>query len=541
MEISTMPPYLQYSMVELQHFTTRDKEIHIQLKVADYCLLVITTGKVSYAQQGHHILITGDSLILQQNKQLVFTNLAQQTTGYLLLFNETITDDKRYFASYHSQVTRVKPFQKQQNQLQVLRQKNTHMSLEQHMNYQITFLSLLQDVYLSYQHQHCIGDAIVDVKRTIQHIQQNYNKKFNVSALAQQANLSPRQYLRVFKKITNTTPIDYINHFKIYRAQERLLTTSETVHQIAERIGIKDINYFNKLFKQVVGCTPRQYRNKITNSEKIATLFYSGELLALNIKPIGDVEDSLHYLPTHNKGITPIGNKKCDIQKLQLLHPDIVITSDIMDVATQTHIAQFSPIITIPSDISPANRLLKIAQIIGKYTDAKQYMAEIEGEKRKIQAYYSERYFQQKAIVVKWDGTKLWYYAPRFFPVIYEVLCFVPATVTDVPSDALVKELTWQQLLLSDIDHIFLMVDNVKTVIQDLQPLMLQEEWMQLQAVKNQHISVVNSKIIATNVFAMQHQLTELLSNTEQHKEIFLGNLFDYINKNVKRHYVTGD
>ncbi|MCB0166075.1 MAG: helix-turn-helix transcriptional regulator, partial [Anaerolineae bacterium] len=65
---------------------------------------------------------------------------------------------------------------------------------------------------------------------------------------------------RVFKKKTGYAPIDYFIRLKIQKACELLETTDQQVSEIGHSLGYPDIYYFSRLFKKVVGLSPRQYR-----------------------------------------------------------------------------------------------------------------------------------------------------------------------------------------------------------------------------------------------------------------------------------------
>nr|WP_026326685.1 AraC family transcriptional regulator [Paenibacillus ginsengihumi] len=47
-----------------------------------------------------------------------------------------------------------------------------------------------------------------------------------------------------------------------YASLQYLRDTDDKIIAVAERVGIGDISYFNKLFKHYIGVTPREYRLK---------------------------------------------------------------------------------------------------------------------------------------------------------------------------------------------------------------------------------------------------------------------------------------
>lgn len=57
-----------------------------------------------------------------------------------------------------------------------------------------------------------------------------------------------------------TTPLRYLNEYRLQRAAELLHTTGEPVDAIARQCGFKQSSHFGKCFKAKTGQTPRAYR-----------------------------------------------------------------------------------------------------------------------------------------------------------------------------------------------------------------------------------------------------------------------------------------
>ena len=64
----------------------------------------------------------------------------------------------------------------------------------------------------------------------------------------------------VFKQIYGVPFQDYVNRKRMEKAKLLLLSTSMKNYEIAEEIGIEDVNYFITKFKKLWGITPKQFR-----------------------------------------------------------------------------------------------------------------------------------------------------------------------------------------------------------------------------------------------------------------------------------------
>ena len=62
--------------------------------------------------------------------------------------------------------------------------------------------------------------------------------------------------------MTGTTPVKYLLTYRIERAARKLLSTDESITQIAYDCGFNDLSYFIKTFKDIKKITPKNYRKK---------------------------------------------------------------------------------------------------------------------------------------------------------------------------------------------------------------------------------------------------------------------------------------
>ncbi|WP_062320478.1 response regulator [Halolactibacillus sp. JCM 19043] len=65
-----------------------------------------------------------------------------------------------------------------------------------------------------------------------------------------------------FKKETGLTLGDYLIQVKIYRAKVLLLTTTDKLYEISDRLGYRNPEYFSRVFKKETGLTPLQFRDQ---------------------------------------------------------------------------------------------------------------------------------------------------------------------------------------------------------------------------------------------------------------------------------------
>jgi transcriptional regulator GlxA family with amidase domain len=98
------------------------------------------------------------------------------------------------------------------------------------------------------------------------HLQEN----LTVEALAARACLCPRHFSRLFKKVFNCTPADFVEELRLSEARRRLLGLRATVESIAESVGFHSSDSFRRAFERRTGTTPTLFRRRATTEVRLA-------------------------------------------------------------------------------------------------------------------------------------------------------------------------------------------------------------------------------------------------------------------------------
>lgn len=117
-------------------------------------------------------------------------------------------------------------------------------------------------VYEKIRHDNSISSDIEDALR---YIAQNFALPITLDEVAAQVGLTPTYLSRKFKKFTGTTFKEYMNHIRIRQAKQMLLTTDDTITQIALSCGFNSSNYFKDCFRRVNGVSPSVFRKQSKN------------------------------------------------------------------------------------------------------------------------------------------------------------------------------------------------------------------------------------------------------------------------------------
>ena len=82
-----------------------------------------------------------------------------------------------------------------------------------------------------------------------------------LSNIAEIVNISERETLRCFKKITGESPIQYLLKYRLIRSASVLTEyPDKNISIVAEECGFDSPTYYTKKFKEFYLCSPREYR-----------------------------------------------------------------------------------------------------------------------------------------------------------------------------------------------------------------------------------------------------------------------------------------
>lgn len=104
------------------------------------------------------------------------------------------------------------------------------------------------------------------IKLMLIYIHEHYQHKLSIREIATAAYVSERECFRVFHDCLRTTPISYLNNYRLQNACHMLVETKDTITNISLSCGFGSSSYFGRIFLEYIGLTPAQYRRKWQNS-----------------------------------------------------------------------------------------------------------------------------------------------------------------------------------------------------------------------------------------------------------------------------------
>jgi AraC-like DNA-binding protein len=88
----------------------------------------------------------------------------------------------------------------------------------------------------------------------------DYSQPLTLDAMARAAHLSKFHFAREFAAAYGETPRSYLTRRRIERAKDLLRTANLTVTEVCYLVGFSSLGSFSSRFRDLVGCSPNQYR-----------------------------------------------------------------------------------------------------------------------------------------------------------------------------------------------------------------------------------------------------------------------------------------
>jgi len=109
------------------------------------------------------------------------------------------------------------------------------------------------------------------LSKIINFITENYNNPISLEDVANTAFMTPQAFCRYFKKHTGHTFISFLNEVRVNAACKNLISREKTdcISEVAYRAGFNSITNFNRVFKSIIGQSPKSYIDTYNNLSKI--------------------------------------------------------------------------------------------------------------------------------------------------------------------------------------------------------------------------------------------------------------------------------
>lgn len=252
---------LGISIVSSGHiFAQKNRQINRPNGRTDYLLFYVAKGSNHFFLEKETVLSEGSFIIFKPfEKQYHIQKDHSMSEFYYVHFNATKDFDLFNFKS--SVAYNIKPstrvrdlFEEIIDELQTKQPSYEKICVVKFLN----ILSLFERK--CEKETNPAGHYADTISYVIQKMNKEYEKPISLDEYAQMCNMSKFHFLRVFKNIVGTTPIEYRNGIRLEHAKELLLDTDYSIDEISRKVGYTSNTYFCDMFKKKFTKSPSQFR-----------------------------------------------------------------------------------------------------------------------------------------------------------------------------------------------------------------------------------------------------------------------------------------
>lgn len=115
------------------------------------------------------------------------------------------------------------------------------------------------------------------LESVVNYVVENFKNNLDSKTAASLACLNEAAFCRYFKRRTEKTFSQFVNHVRVSHATSLLFKENMSIANICFECGFNNISYFNRQFKEIMGQTPLEYRKAFAYSEAENTAVEAGQ------------------------------------------------------------------------------------------------------------------------------------------------------------------------------------------------------------------------------------------------------------------------
>jgi AraC family transcriptional regulator len=110
------------------------------------------------------------------------------------------------------------------------------------------------------------------LRRVTELVHSKLENELTLQEMAKTVELSVAHFSQMFRKSTGQSPHQFVLRHRIERAKEMLRAAETRALDVAVACGFKTQQHFSRVFRQISGVTPREYRHEFQSQKPLQSL-----------------------------------------------------------------------------------------------------------------------------------------------------------------------------------------------------------------------------------------------------------------------------
>ncbi|MNH92527.1 HTH-type transcriptional activator Btr [compost metagenome] len=334
-----------------------------------------------------------------------------------------------------------------------------------------------------------VPETVRGIECSIDYMHKHFHDKIKLEKLAEMAGFTPTSYSREFKKITSSSPIDYLNALRIAKAKQLLLAKAHSVKEVSASSGFGDEFYFSRMFKREVGISPTLYmRRKDIRIAVACSIPFQDNLQSLGSSPVFAMNCLRHRTMNAEEYREFLEHAWLQMKQAE---PELIIC-DHYHLPFMEQLKEIAP--TVSLGLSTDWRVVhrNLADFVGLEEEAQRNFKQVDQYQMKAKELLSHRYGDETVAIIRIINNLIRIQGTINHPLndlIYSELGLKPGYC--VPENQMRAELPSEGYTYLDCDHLFILnfiYPGDEDVFKNIQG---SSGWHSIRAVNNQHTHYV--------------------------------------------------
>ncbi|WP_068620883.1 response regulator [Paenibacillus tuaregi] len=108
-----------------------------------------------------------------------------------------------------------------------------------------------------------------DMRKAFAYIEENYHRMLNMAMVSNYVSLNYSYFSEAFKAAAGESFVNYLKKVRIRHAKDKMNNSSLKLTEISRIVGFESTKQFTRVFKEIEGITPQEYRAKLAVSVQV--------------------------------------------------------------------------------------------------------------------------------------------------------------------------------------------------------------------------------------------------------------------------------
>jgi AraC-like DNA-binding protein/ABC-type Fe3+-citrate transport system substrate-binding protein len=328
------------------------------------------------------------------------------------------------------------------------------------------------------------------IEQVAEYMQAHFHDKLDMKTLSGMANLTPSSFSRLFKKMLQDSPIEYLTRLRMESAKELLAQKTRRVKDVSAAVGYDDEFHFSRIFHRSVGISPVFYMKRSRLKVAVAScLQLQHSLMSLGVEPVAIV----NFCKYPGMGETEYEQLLTrQWEELVRASPDVII-SDKYHQKFYDQLCKITPTVMLASDGDWSVNYRKMAEMLGRHQEAEQTLQQLTMRISGAKGLLHRQMEQKSVCVMQVSHQSIRIQGVVDHPLnelLFRELGLQPGR--SVPLSAKMLELPPEWLPPLEADYLFILKKHARTGSEYVyERLCGTYEWNSIHAVKTNKVNFV--------------------------------------------------